>query len=54
MKLNLNFGFIMNAKYESNVDELWIWCEVNVIEMLSQWAKANIRIVSEVFRNQWI
>jgi hypothetical protein len=36
MKLNMNFEFIMNAKYERNVDELWIWCEVNVIEMLSQ------------------
>ena len=53
MKLNMNFEFIMNAKYERNVDELWIWWEFNVIELLLQWVKV---IVSEVIRNQriWI
>jgi hypothetical protein len=56
MKLNMNFEFIMNAKYERNVDELWIWWEFNVIELLLQWVKANVRIVSEVIINQriWI
>jgi hypothetical protein len=32
MKSKMNFEFIMNAKYERNVDELWIWWEFNVIE----------------------
>ena len=45
MKLNMNFEFIMNAKYERNVDELWIWWEFNVIELLLQWVKANVGIV---------
>jgi hypothetical protein len=53
MKSKMNFEFIMNAKYERNVDELWIWWEFNVIELLLQWVKV---IVSEVIRNQriWI
>jgi hypothetical protein len=56
MKLNMNFEFIMNAKYERNVDELWIWWEFNVIELLLQWVKANVGIVFEVIKNQriWI
>jgi len=53
MKSKMNFEFIMNAKYERNVDELWIWWEFNVIELLLQWVKV---IVSKVIRNQriWI